>query len=224
MKLIFLRDQALKSRLDTLTYAELRDMLPRANNDHLPSPRVLLDELRGRFLEIADVDFKLRIYANGMYLYREADVSTVFWVSKCSRIAFPSLQDGLHVTDMMNCVWFLPLKIAGEYRVDHNRDSRESYRNVYHFESDIPIPNPLMPCTPDFVQDADPEAEERYWQARKAAMLSAWNALTARQKQLLRLYRQDGMTMEKIAEKLGICKSTASKTIQRAGSRLDASF
>ena len=224
MKLIFLRDQALKSRLNTLTYAELRDMLPEVSSDHLPSPRVLLEERRGRFLEIADVDFKLRIYANGMYLYREPGVATAFWVSKCARIAFPSLQDGLHMTDMMNCVWFLPLKIAGEYRIDHNKDSRESYRNVYHFESDIPMPNSLMPCTPDFVQDADQEAEERYWRARKAAMVSAWNALTVRQKQLLRLYREAGMTMEEIAQELGICKSTVSKTIQRARNRLDASF
>ena len=218
MKIIYMRDHALEAQMDTLIYRELRDMVPKFPGHRLPRPGTLLDELHGRFLEVSDSDYSIRIYMNGLYLYREPGKATVYSVHKCAKIAFPSLEDGLHVTDMRDFVWFLPLKIAGEFRVDHNSDSREEHRNVFHFEDEIPVR--LMPCTPDFVREADPEeeadAEERAYRKKCAKMMSALTELTDRQKEILMLSRVEKKKQKDIAAELGICKSTVSTTIHRA--------
>ncbi len=44
--------------------------------------------------------------------------------------------------------------------------------------------------------------------------------LTARQRQLLSLYYDEGMTMPQIARELGLNRSTVSRTIRRAKERL----
>ena len=224
MKIIYMQDRALKARMDTLTYRELRELVPKFPGHRLPRPGTLLDELRGRFLEVSDSDFRLRIYTNGLYLYREPGKATVYSVHKCARIAFPSLEDGPHVTDMRDFVWFLPLKIAGEFRVDHNSDSREEHRNAFHFEAEIP--SRLMPCTPDFVRETDPEeeseAEERAYREKCAVMMSALGRLTERQREILMLHRVKKKKQKDIAAELGICKSTVSTTIHRAEKTLGA--
>ena len=224
MEIIYAQNSALEARMDTLTYRELRDMVPRFPGRRLPRPSILLDEMRGRFLEVSDSDYSIRIYMNGLYLYREPGNATVYSVHRCAKIAFPSLEDGLHMTDMRDFVWFLPLKIAGEFRVDHNSDSREEHRNAFHFEAEIPVH--LMPCTPDFVRETDPEAEaeadERAYQKRCVKMMSALTELTERQREILMLHRVKKKRQKEIAEELGICKSTVSTTIHRAERTLDA--
>ena len=222
MRILYMQDRTLEQRIDTLTYRELREMLPDFHGQCLPTPKALWNELRGRFLEVVDDDYRIRIYTNGLYLYREPGGATVYPVSKCAKIAFPSVEDGLHVTDMRDFVWFLPLKIAGEFRVDNNRSSREEYWCPFHFEEEIP--EHLMPCTSDFVRETDQDAEERAYRERYASMMSALNDLTERQREVLTLYRVEGMKMSEIAESLGVCKSTISITIQRAEKHLNAIF
>ena len=223
MNIIYLRDQELASRLDTLTYAELRRLLPDIRGVRLPRPVSLLDDRRDRFLEVSETDFSVRIYANGLFLYREPGEATVFAVSRCGRIAFPSVTGEPHIVDMSDCVWFLPLKIAGENRVDRNRNSREEYHCAYRFEADsrsaARIPDALTPCTPDFAREPNPEAEKLARREKYAVMKTSLHHLTRRQTELTLLYH-GGMNMSEIAENLGIRKSTVSKTLRRARERL----
>ena len=61
--------------------------------------------------------------------------------------------------------------------------------------------------------------------AERGYVLSNLNAaiceeLTARQRQLIKLYYVDGKSMSDIARDLGVCVSTVSRTLERARNRL----
>ncbi len=55
---------------------------------------------------------------------------------------------------------------------------------------------------------------------RRNLKLARQQVLTPRQRQMLELYYDQGLTMPQIAEELGVNRSTVSRTIRRARERL----
>ena len=61
---------------------------------------------------------------------------------------------------------------------------------------------------------------ERLERLRRSLRQARERELTSRQRQLLELYYEQGMTIPQIAEELGLNRSTVSRTLRRARDRL----
>ena len=118
--------------------------------------------------------------------------------------------------------WYLPLIIVGSYRLEHNQNSRQEYMSPFHFESGIP--DHLLPYTPDFVRDSDPQLEEEKRQTLRRIQYDRMNAamksLSKRQLQVFMLRYRDRMKVKDIAKTLDINESTVSELAKTARTRL----
>ena len=65
-----------------------------------------------------------------------------------------------------------------------------------------------------------PDNDEVLARLRRNLRVARREELTPRQAQVLRLYFDENMTMEQVGKKLGVTKSTVSRTISRAERRL----
>ena len=228
MNIIYLRDQTLASKLSALTFGELRKMLPEiSDEDSIPRPERLKDNCHNRFLEAAGEDFSVRVYCDGICLYQEGDESSSFAVTRCVALEFPSVSDDFAETvqtDEMH--WLLPLVVTGQERVSHNQDSAEGYHTL-HFEAGLPAE--LTPHTPNFVVEASAEEieeEERASYRRRLRKLHeelarVMRCMTERQKLVFLLRYQSKMKVERIAVRLGICRSVAYAHLHKAKQKVD---
>ena len=228
MKIIYARDRTLEQRIDTLTYRELRGMLPEIiDEDSIPRPELLKDNCRSRFLEVEEEDFSVRLYCDGVCLYQEGDKGSSFAVSQCAALEFPSVSDDYAATvqaDEMH--WLLPLVVTGQERVFHDQDSEEGYHTL-HFEAGLPAE--LTPHTPNFVVEVSAEEieeAERAGYRRRLRKLHdelarVMRCMTERQKQVFLLRYQSCMKTERIAARLGICRSAAFAHLHKANEKVD---
>ena len=226
METIYVYNRSLEARLNKLTFGELKEMFPTVSTAlYLPRPESLLENRKNRFLEVEETDFSIRIYRSGLFLYQEQGEATAYSVRKCARILFPSVEDEYYAeSETDDLLWFWPLKMAGEYRIERNQNSRECYnRNLLHFEEGIP--DNLMPYTPDFVRDSSPEMEEQHYEQTTRLMyhklLRVMKCLTPHQRQIFHLRFGEQMKLNDIAKRLGIGKAAVTRALQRASNRIE---
>lgn len=67
--------------------------------------------------------------------------------------------------------------------------------------------------------NAEDNGEQMTW-LRRNLRLARERELTERQREMVALYYDQGMTMPQIAERLGVNRSTVSRTLRRARDRL----
>ena len=225
LNITYLYDKALSGQFESLKYADFRRLFPETGAGKLPRPETLLREAPSPFLTAADIDIRLTVYPSGLYLYREPGEATVCAVSRCASFEYRSVTGNLILTEAETAElpWFIPLILVGSYRAEHNRDSRQDYAVAFHYDPDSIDALPACCHTPDFVQESDPLEDERAYRRKKyGALKAAFNDMTERQRQVTLLLGHDGLKATEIADRLGICKSTVSETIQRARNHLAA--
>ena len=225
MHIIYTRDGISPGQFDGLKYADFRRLFPETEAGKLPRPETLLREKPTPFLTAADLDIHLTVYPSGLYLYREPGEATVYAVSRCANFQYNSVEGTFALTEeeTAELPWFIPLILVGSYRAEHNRDSRQDYAVAFHYDPDSIDELPVYCHTPNFVRESDPLEEERRIRHKKYGTLkAAFNDMTERQKQVALLRCHDGLKVTEIADRLGICKSTVSETIQRARNHLAA--
>ena len=223
MHIIYTRDRISPGQFDNLKYADFRRLFPETGAGKLPRPETLLREAPAPFLTAADIDIHLTVYPSGLYLYREPGEATVCAVSRCASFEYRSVTGNLILTEAETAElpWFIPLILVGSYRAEHNRDSRQDYAVAFHYNPDSIDALPACCHTPDFVQESDPLEDERRIRRKKyGALKAAFNDMTERQRQVTLLLGHDGLKVTEIADRLGVCKSDISKTIQRARNRM----
>lgn len=71
-----------------------------------------------------------------------------------------------------------------------------------------------------YMRSIAPDNDETIERLKRNLRIARREELTPRQRQVLQLYFEQEMTMEQVAQRLGITKSTVSRTIARAKSRL----
>ena len=71
-----------------------------------------------------------------------------------------------------------------------------------------------------YMRSIAPDNDEAIERLKRNLRIARREELTPRQRQVLQLYFEQEMTMEQVAQRLGITKSTVSRTIARAKSRL----
>ena len=224
MNIIYLRDRNLAEKLPALTFGELRKTLPEiGDGERVPRPETLVKDLRDRFLEVAEEDFSVRIYSNGICLYQEENGISAYAVSQCATLVFPSVSAEyaaeIRADDLP---WRWPLIITGQERLWRNQESVEEYHTI-HFEAGIPAE--LMPYTPDFVVETSPEEEYENYR-RKLRNLHdelrrVTRCMTERQKEVFFLRYGQGLKLEEIAVRLGIRRSSVFDTLRGADRKVN---
>ena len=228
MNIIYLSNRSLAASLPTLTFGEIRKMLPAIRNeDSIPRPELLKDNCHNRFLEIAEEDFSVRVYCDGVCLYQEGDERSSFAVSHCVELEFPSVSDDYAETvqaDEMH--WLLPLAVTGQERVFHNKVSEEGYHTL-HFEAGLPaeltphVPNFVVEASAEEVEEAERASYRRRLRKLHKELVRVMRCMTRRQKQVFLLRYKDGMRTERIAARLGICRSVAYDHLHKAKQKVD---
>ena len=217
MNVIYLRDKTLETRLNELTFGELRGMLSEIKDENrVPRPETLIKNLRNRFLEASEDDFSIRIYTGGVCLYQENGGASAYSVSRCATLVFSSVS-GEYAEEIRadDLPWRWPLIITGQERLWRNQESVEQYHTI-HFEAGIPAE--LTPYTPDFVTDVSSEIEN---QRRRLHILRdelprMTRCMTERQRQVFLLRYQYGMKPGRISAYLGIGAPSVCDALRRA--------
>ena len=71
-----------------------------------------------------------------------------------------------------------------------------------------------------YIRDTAPDNSLQIQRLKRDLVHALWTEVTPRQRQLLLLYYGQGLNMRQIGERLGVDKSTVSRTIKRGENRL----
>ena len=225
MNVIFIHDSNLMARLDTLSYGEFREMVPVVDNDkHLPRPERLKNEcIDERLLDVAFDDFTITVYQNGLFHYQEANRQTAYTVSGCAKLLYPSTtgQVSVEAEEAEKSLWYIPLMVAGSYRIENNMSKRENSVVKFHYEPGT-VDRPTMPAEADHAEEAYQKAIEQERQENMRKLLKAASRnLTGRQEQVLWFLYGLNLTQCQTAEALGTTQANISAVLKNARKRLN---
>ena len=216
----YVREASLGSRLDGLTYGELKGMVPTVTNTKkLPDPRTIESTCKNNILVTASDEFtSLVLFDNGIYKYAEYGHATSFSVSECAAILFDSVKKGcnVYVEDTDSMPWFLPLVIVGSHRVDHNWNSEEDNRNRIHYGGDTNTLGAKNSRTDNEVQTSAADYQNTGRDYRWAVIHEARKKMTGREEQVFHCYYFRHMKEKEIARELNIAQATVSEELSRA--------
>ena len=223
-QVLYFYDTALKARLSSLTYEELRQMLPTIDDDrYLPRPeRLERDSCDDRFLSAVFPGCKITVYRSGLFYYREARRATTYTVSGCAELAYRSAAKNLQAEgeETAGMPWYLPLMVAGALRIEKNMHRRPSPRTAFHYGPGT-VDWSTMPSLASYEEEACQADMERERQEKARQLLAdAGREMTARQEQVFWLIHGLGMTQQQAAQVLGTTQANISVTLKRAVSRL----
>ena len=216
MEIIYAESAELALRLKTLTYKELLTMLPAFTSRRTPRPETLShdDSAYGRLFTVTYGGGKITVYREGFYLYQDCGEKTVCPVCLCME-AYRSVtgSPALGLSELMELPFVWALTAMGLERTWSNQDGRENSGVDFHYTSESlgwsTIPH--LSVSPERLLTED--ADERIV---RQALAEARKALPPREKEVVRLYYEDGMTQEAIAQKLGVSQANISKALNRA--------
>ena len=214
----------LNTASDSLTYGELRSLLPHVSEKRLPSLKFVLSGGYNDSVLFSDkvADATLTLYSHGFYLYEERTGGTVystFMAGSLMNANYASLTaaPALDCESLVNLPWFWPLTIAGKVRLERNLDKRRSKAEKRYLEEQRNLR--IDSVTPDFVSESIAIADERLLRARLEAAL---NALTERERQVITLYIRENQKRSQVAWELRVCPATVSNTKRRGIGKLRA--
>ena len=220
MEIIYAESAELALRLKTLTYKELLTMLPAFTSRRTPRPETLShdDSAYGRLFTVTYGGGKITVYREGFYLYQDSGEKTVCPVCLCME-AYRSVtgSPALGLSELMELPFIWALTAMGLERAWSNQDGRENSGVDFHYTSESlgwsTIPH--LSVSPERLLTED--ADERIV---RQALAEARKALPSREKEVVRLYYEGGMTQEAIAQKLGVSQANISKALNRARKNL----
>lgn len=216
MEIIYAESAELALRLETLPYKELLTMLPAFKGRRTPRPETLSndDSAYGRLFAVSHGGGKITVYREGFYLYQDSGEKTVCPVCLCME-AYRSVtgSPALGLSELMELPFVWALTAMGLERAWTNQDGRENFGVDFHYtpESLGWSTIPHLALSPERLLTED--ADERIV---RQALAEARKALSPREKEVVRLYYEGGMTQEVISQKLGVSQASISKALNRA--------
>ena len=216
MEIIYAESAELALRLETLTYKELLTMLPSFTGRRTPRPETLSndDSAYGRLFAVTHGGSKITVYREGFYLYQDSGEKTVCPVYLCME-AYRSVtgSPALGLSELMELPFVWLLTAMGLERTWTNQDGRENSGVGFHYSSESLgwSTIPRLSVSPERILTE--ETDERIV---RQVLSEARKALPPREKEVVRLYYEGGMTQEAIAQKLGVSQASISKALNRA--------
>ena len=198
--------------MKNLTLHALRGLVGSTKGQRLPTARALRESGDEIVVSTAiGAGGQLVVYQNGFYIYQTETGATVYGVDRCEGYAY----DGGEVLDMAlfeDGDWAVRLLLAGEDRLEHNNNIREKGNHISYSadkteRGDLRDPH-------DFV--ADIESRE--------AVEEMLGCLTDKQRKVVRMHFQEGMTQQETAMRLNMSQPMIIKHIRAIRRRLKKTF
>ncbi len=201
-----------KINLEVLTYGELKALVGSTKGMEVPRAETLLKEPEEEILfHTVRREMEITVFRKGYVLFGKERRYTSFGLDSCS---FHSVEEeevnGKTVwrnltpdsSLLQDASWELPVFMAGEERLAHNREKREDYHTGFHLNGE------------DFRLGEEREEEDEITKCVREAMES----LTDRQREVF-LLRYDrtgkiGMKEKEIAELLGISQQGVQHSLE----------
>lgn len=216
MKIIYAESAELALRLETLTYKELLTMLPAFTGRRTPRPETLSndDSAYGRLFAVSHGGGEITVYREGFYLYQDSGEKTVCPICLCME-AYRSVtgSPALGLSELMELPFIWALTAMGLERAWSNQDGRENSGVDFHYSPESLGWSTIPPLRVSPERLLTEDADERIV---RQALAEARKALPPREKEVVRLYYEGGMTQEAIAQKLGVSQANISKALNRA--------
>ena len=222
MKVNYIYDNALAARLPDLTYADLLNMLPRVTSrTALPVSRTLHAHREvNRFLDASDGDITITVYRDGVYLYEEQSKYTafsVFMACECVKANYVSVQKDEGTLDreaILHCKWYLPLMIAGQTRLMENAN-KDQYKIRRRISLKMESLMNLMNAHVSMGEHSEYQSEEEAFREIHKRLEAAKQSMTVREREVIYLMDELGLTRKKTALKLHVTPQSISKTRSR---------
>lgn len=197
--------------MEKITFRKLRNMVGSTEGQSLPTVKALRKTSETVIVSAVAADSSLTVYESGFYTYTTPSGTTVYAVDRCAEYVY----DGGEVLDMAkfdDVDWSVRLVLAGEDRLEHNNNAREQ-GNHYSYSADA-IEGTDLRDPHDFV--ADIESRE--------TMAEMLGCLTEKQRQVVRMCFQEGMTQQEMANALGMRQQSLFDHIQAIKKKLKSFF
>ncbi len=190
----------------TTSYQQLKAMVGRTDGQRLPNAKTLEDSEEEVVFRYECGDEAITVYRNGFFIYESNGRKTVCAVDRCRRLVYRYLDDEIRAIEEWQyatgpCI--VPLLIKGDERLEHNRDSVDWYWHEFSlsFEADSRLGRASIPSE-----------EERYILEEDAASFQRrLDTLTTRQREVLSMYYDLGMTPKQISAALHIARQNVEK-------------
>ena len=220
----------LDAHSDSLTYRDLRGLLPTVSELQLPSLKAVQS---GRyddsiFYSGAAIDGTMTLFRQGFYLYEEQAVETVCSVSTAWSVmnenyTSTTMDPALDMEKLMDLPWYWPLTIAGKVRLEQNRNKHDD-KAWKHYQEERRNQG-AGSVTPDFMSEgiaiAEEEERERDLHVRLNAAL---RDLTEKERQVLRMYICHDQERVHVARELRVHPTTVSHTKRRGVMKIRSSL
>ena len=219
-------------RLETLTYGELKQMLPCVDGSYrLPRPeRLMKDFYDERLISISLDETVITVFRSGLCHCRASGRTTAYAVSRCAEIfsGFTNRKLSQEENDILRMPWYAPLMLAGLKRLENNRNGREKSRSGFHYGLDPDKVSGIAAAIPadNEKKRRNSKRNRRRKSGRKTRekipewLRDAAKSLTGRQEHVLQLVYVHGMTQKQAAEELHTSEANISSILKRAYDRI----
>ena len=204
---------------------ELRMQLPSTEGQKTPSIIWFREHQDEIVFSDPREDGAITVYSNGFYTYTEdrGEHFTILRIDGFDHIQYDFVDGTQSIVDeseYLDSSFLVALFIRGKDQWDKNASKRSDYRHKYYLQN-----NSL-----DWSEEAAvPSAEDEYFAneqviAVDAQIEKAFSSLTQRQRQIARLYYDQGMKQEDIAEYLGVCQQSVLDVVKASEKKIKKFF
>ena len=205
-----------------ITLRELKTKIETVVEKKLPTFKTLMEKEPVAVAQTMVNGAKLTAYENGYAVYEVDGSHTVMAVDRCNDYRY-DFTDGtyevIQAEAFEDVEWSVRLLMEGERRMEHNLNKRVADSENVSLECDGSDWSAAV-----MVDFLDEDNVEMLADRELRRLYAAMSKLTERQTEVIQLYFYKGMTLQEIAEELGITKPAVHYAMKGALKKMRKSF
>ena len=205
-----------------ITLRELKTKIDTVVEKKLPTFKTLMEKEPVAVAQTMVNGAKLTAYENGYAVYEVDGSHTVMAVDRCNDYRY-DFTDGTYevipAETFEDVEWSVRLLMEGERRMEHNLNKRVADSENVSLECDGSDWSAAV-----MVDFLDEDNAEMLADRELRRLYAAMSKLTERQTEVIQLYFYKGMTLQEIAEELGITKPAVYYAMKGALKKMRKSF
>ena len=205
-----------------ITLRELKTKIDTVVEKKLPTFKTLMEKEPMAVAQTLVNGAKLTAYENGYAVYEVDGSHTVMAVDRCNDYRY-DFTDGTYeeipAEKFEDVEWSVRLLMEGERRMEHNLNKRVADSENVSLECDGSDWSAAV-----MVDFLDEDNAEMLVDRELRRLYAAMSKLTERQTEVIQLYFYKGMTLQEIAEELGITKPAVHYAMKGALKKMRKSF
>lgn len=200
----------------TTSFKQLKAMVGRTDGQRVPNAKYLEDSQEDVVFRHECGDEAITVYRNGFFTYESIGRKTVCAVDRCRRLVYRYLDDEIRAIEEWQyatgpCI--VPLLIKGDERLEHNRDSMDWYWHEFSLSVEDDSRIAKVAAVPG-------EEERLIFRESAKDYLCGFNTLTERQRTILTLFYEHGMSETQIGNILHISRQAVLNCLSKTHKKL----